>query len=234
VEALARLAAEPERAALLFDIDGTLAPIVERPEDARVPEETRRELRRLAGAYRLVACVSGRPGAVARELVGVDELVYVGEHGLELDPEADVWAARMREFKDRTAWPDEGKPLSAAFHYRTHPDQDAAEAALRVVAERAVEQGFRTRWGRMVLEVLPPLESSKGTAVRWLLERQGLGRALFAGDDTTDLDAFRALDGLELAVRVAVVSSEGPSALGEAADVLVGGTDELRELLRRL
>jgi trehalose 6-phosphate phosphatase len=234
VEPLAQLASEPEKAALLFDIDGTLAPIVERPEDARVPEDTRVELRRLAGAYGLVACVSGRPGAVAREIVGVDGVVYVGEHGLELDPEADVWAARIRRFKEETAWPDEGKPLSAAFHYRTHPDHEAAEAALRVVAERALEQGFRTRWGRMVLEVLPPLESSKGTAVRWLLERHGLGRALFAGDDTTDLDAFRALDGLDLAVRVAVVSAEGPSALGEAADVVLGGTGALLQLLRRL
>jgi trehalose-phosphatase len=234
VELLARLAAEPDRAALLFDIDGTLAPIVERPEDARVPEETRAELRRLAKAYALVACVSGRPGAVAREIVGVEGIVYVGEHGLELDPEADEWAARLREFKAQTAWPDEGKPLSAAFHYRTHPDPEAAEKALRVVAERAVEQGFRTRWGRMVLEVLPPLDSSKGTAVRWLLERNGLERALFAGDDTTDLDAFLALDGLELAVRVAVVSTEGPSALGEAADVVVGGTSELLDLIRSL
>ena len=234
MEFVARIAAEPDRAALLFDIDGTLAPIVERPEDARVPEKTRDELRRLADTYALVACVSGRPGAVAREIVGVEGVVYVGEHGLELDPEAETWAARLREFKDRTAWPDEGKPLSAAFHYRTHPDHEAAEAALRVVAERALEEGFRTRWGRMVLEVLPPLESSKGTAVRWLLERDRLSRALFAGDDTTDLDAFRALDGLELAVRVAVVSIEGPSALGEAADVIVGGTTDLLELIRSL
>jgi trehalose-phosphatase len=234
VEPIARLAAEPDKAALLFDIDGTLAPIVERPEEARVPEETRSELRRLAATYALVGCVSGRPGAVARELVGVDGLVYVGEHGLELDPEAEAWAERLRRFKDETAWPDEGKPLSAAFHYRTHPDHEAAEAALRVVAQRAVAQGFRTRWGRLVLEVLPPLESSKGTAVRWLLGRNDLGRALFAGDDTTDLDAFRALDGLELAVRVAIVSAEGPSALGEAADIVLGGTAELVRLLGRL
>jgi trehalose 6-phosphate phosphatase len=234
VEPLDELAAEPRKAALLFDIDGTLAPIVERPEDARVPEETRRELRRLAGLYGLVACVTGRPSAVARQLVGVDEIEYVGEHGLELDPEAELWAGRLRRFKDETAWPDEGKPLSAAFHYRMHPDHEAAEAALRVVAERALEQGFLTRWGRMVLEVLPPLESSKGTAVRWLMERRGLARALFAGDDTTDLDAFRALDGLELAIRVAIVSTEGPNALGEAADVVLGGTGELLELLRQL
>ncbi len=235
MDALTRIAAEPGRAALLFDVDGTLAPIVARPQDARVPDETREELRRLAGRYGLVAFVTGRPAAAAREIVGVDDGVeYVGEHGLELDPEADAWAERLQAFKDETAWPDEGKPLSAAFHYRTHPDPAAAEAELRVVAERAVEAGFRTRWGRMVLEVLPPLESSKGTAVRSLLERHGIERALYAGDDATDLDAFRALDGLDTAVRVAIVSAEAPSQLGTAADLVVGGTSELLELLRKL
>src|SRR5436305_5098568 len=85
VDALARIAAEPKKAALFLDIDGVLAPIVTRPEDARVPAETRKVLKSLAGRYGLVACVTGRPSAVAHEIVGVDELTYVGEHGLELD-----------------------------------------------------------------------------------------------------------------------------------------------------
>src|SRR5437773_2286360 len=79
----------PDLAALLLDVDGTLAPIVPRPGDARVPEPTRTELRRLAGRYALVACVSGRPSQVAEEIVGVEGIRYVGEHGLELAAEAD-------------------------------------------------------------------------------------------------------------------------------------------------
>ena len=82
--------------------------------------------------------------------------------------------------------------------------------------------------------MLPPVEANKGTAVRTLLAERGLRRALYAGDDATDLEAFRGLDGLEVAVRVAVVSEEGPSALGEAADLVVGSTEALVELLRRL
>jgi trehalose 6-phosphate phosphatase len=70
--------------------------------------------------------------------------------------------------------------------------------------------------------------------VRHLLDESGLRRALYAGDDVTDLDGFAALDGLEAAVRVAVVSSEGPSELGERADLIVGSTDAFAELLRRL
>ena len=87
-ELLAPLAAAPGRSALVLDVDGTLAPIVARPELARVPEETRAELARLAGRYLLVACVSGRAGEDARRLVGVDGIAYVGNHGLELDPRA--------------------------------------------------------------------------------------------------------------------------------------------------
>jgi trehalose 6-phosphate phosphatase len=235
VDALARIAAEPAQAALFLDIDGVLAPIVERPEEASVPGETRRTLRRLGERYALVACVTGRPSEVAREIVGVDGLTYVGEHGLELDPEAEKWAEQIHGFAVEVPWVDvELKPLSVAFHYRTAPDPQQAREKLEAVAAGALDLGLKARWGRMVLEVLPPVAASKGTAVRHLLRTTGLQRALYAGDDTTDLDGFSALDGLEAAVRVAVVSAEGPSELGERADVIVGSTDAFRELLRQL
>ena len=228
------LAAAPGRAGLFLDVDGTLSPIVPRPEDAYVPAETQAELRRLVSAYALVACVSGRSGDDARRLVGVDGIVYVGEHGLELEPDAEAWAERLRSFTDAVDWPHDGKRLSASFHYRTHPDHAAAESALRGVELVAREHGFRTRWGRKLLEVLPPLEASKATAVRRLLAEHDLRRALYAGDDTTDLDGFRALDGLEVAVRVAVRSAEGPAALAGVADVVVESPAELLDVLRRL
>jgi len=235
VDALARIAAEPAAAALFLDIDGVLAPIVERPEDARVPPETRRELRRLGERYALVACVTGRPTEVARAIVGVDGLTYVGEHGLELAPEAKQWAEPIHGFAVEVPWVDvEVKPLSVAFHYRTAPDPELAREELEAVAAAALDLGFRARWGRMVLEVLPPVDASKGTAVRHLLETTGLRRALYAGDDTTDLDGFAALDGLEAAVRVAVVSPEGPTELGERADLIVGSPDAFLEVLRQL
>jgi trehalose 6-phosphate phosphatase len=232
---LGELASAPARAAVLLDVDGVLAPIVPRPEDAAVPEETRAELRRLASRYALVACVSGRPGEEARRIVGVDGLVYVGEHGLELEPEAEAWADRLADFADATTeWPAERKRLTLSYHWRTAADEDAARATLERIAERAAGAGLVPRWGRKVLELRPPLAASKGTAVRLLLDRAGLRRALYAGDDTTDLDAFRALDGLELGVRVAVVSDEAPAALREAGDVAVDGPAAMLDLLRRL
>jgi trehalose 6-phosphate phosphatase len=229
---LARLAARPEAAAVLLDVDGTLAPIVALPGEARVPEKTRAEVARLAGRYALVACISGRPGADAAQLVGVDGVRYVGEHGLELEPAAEAWAERLAQFAAGVDWPvEEGKRLSLSFHYRTTPD---AEPYLQEVARRAEEVGLRPRWGRKVLEIRPPLETDKGTAVLRLLEQDGLRRALYAGDDVTDLDAFRALKGLDLGVCVAVVSEEAPPDLAREADITVAGPEELAELLRML
>jgi trehalose 6-phosphate phosphatase len=233
-DALRALAAEPLGGALLLDVDGTLAPIVARPEDAVVPEETRVELRRLHARYALVACVSGRTGADATRIVGVPGLVVVGEHGLELDPAADAWAERIAAFADAESRPAERKRLTVSFHWRGDVDEAAAVRELEEVAARASASGLVPRWGRKVLEVRPPVAADKGTAVRTLLERQQLRRALYAGDDATDLDAFHALDGLDLAVRVAVASPEAPTGLREAADLVVASPAELLALLRGL
>ena len=114
-----RLASAPDETGLFLDFDGVLAPIVARPEDAAAPPETRAELQRLAGRYRLVCVVSGRPGADVRARVGVDGVVYVGSHGLELDPEAEAWRRRIHAFAGDASWPAEqieDKGLSVAFH----------------------------------------------------------------------------------------------------------------------
>jgi trehalose 6-phosphate phosphatase len=234
MDLLAALAADPAAAALCFDVDGTLAPIVSDPADARVPDATRAELRRLSARYGLVACVSGRTGKRAREIVGVPELTYVGEHGLELHPAAAEWSERIRTFSAQADWPVETKPFSIAFHYRTAPDRDVAKRKLERIEAAAQAEGLRTRWGRLVLEVLPPIEASKRTAVAHLLEQHDLRRALYAGDDTTDLDAFAALDGLELGIRVAVASAEAPPAVRERADIVVESPAELAAVLAKL
>ena len=231
---LASLTESPGEAAILLDVDGTLAPIVARPELASVPEKTRAELKRLVARYALVACISGRTGEDAARVVGVAGAVYVGVHGLELAPEAERWRGPLREFAESVDWPVEDKGLAIVFHYRQAEDEEAALAVLRGVAQRATALGLQAQFGRKVLEVRPPVAADKGTAVRTLLEQRGLRRALYAGDDTTDLDAFRGLDALDVAVRIAVASAEGPPALREAADLVVESPAQLVELLRRL
>jgi trehalose 6-phosphate phosphatase len=234
VDLVDRLAEEPARAAIFLDVDGVLAPIAPRPEDARVPDDTRAELRRLHAKYPLVAAITGRAGDDARQVVGVPELTYVGNHGFELAPEAEAWADRLGLFLDDVEWPAlENKRLTATLHYR---GLDEAEVLpqLEVVAERANAAGFVPRFGRKMLEIMPPLEADKGTAVRALLELHGLQRALVSGDDVTDLDAFRAVDEIELPVRVAVASHEAPPVLRDAADIVVDSPAEFLSLLRRL
>jgi trehalose 6-phosphate phosphatase len=204
-----------------------------------VPPETQAELERLAGRYALVACLSGRTSEHARRIVGVEGLTYVGVHGLELDPEAERWRRPLQELVARAGWPEdetEDKGLTVSLHYRQAADQGVARARLEEIAEEARAAGLDPRFGRKVLDVRPPVDTDKGTAVRHLLAEVGANAGLYAGDDTTDLDAFRGLAeaGLNLTVRVAVASTEAPPELCEQADLVVEGPEGLRALLHEL
>jgi trehalose 6-phosphate phosphatase len=234
---LAQLAASPAQAGLFLDFDGVLAPIVERPEDAVPAPETRAELARLVAKYALVAVVSGRAGEDVRARLGVDRVVCIGSHGLELEPQADRWRRTLAAFAADAPWPPdeiEVKGLAVAFHFRGRDDEREAVRTLDAIADRAREEGLVARYGRKILEVLPPVGSHKGTAVRHLIDERRLRRALAAGDDTTDIDSFAALDGLDVAVRVAVASEESPPLLAQSADVVVGSTAEFLALLQKL
>jgi trehalose 6-phosphate phosphatase len=234
---LAHLTDAPTESALFLDFDGVLAPIVPNRDDAYPPPETRAELRRLVTRYALLAVVSGRAGDDVRDRVAVDGVVYVGSHGLELDRQADRWRQQIADFASAVAWPADAielKGLSVAFHFRDREDERAAVLELEALAEAARDEGLVARFGRKVLEVLPPVGSNKGTAVRHLLEGAALERALVAGDDTTDLDAFRAVEELEHKVRVAVLADESPRLLAEHAELVLGSTEEFLDLLRQL
>ena len=211
-----------------------LAPIVAAARGLRVPAETRAELERLAGRYALVACVTGRPSDVAREIVGVDGLRYVGEHGLELDPEAAAWADAIHAFAARRGLArQEEKPLTPRSTTGPRADRDAARRELEAVAAARARRrasaragaGWCSRCCRRSTRRRAPRCGTCST-------ESGLTRALYAGDDTTDLDGFAALDGLEVAVRVAVVSAEGPASSARAPTSSSARPDAFLELLR--
>jgi trehalose 6-phosphate phosphatase len=257
-ELLEPLRGDPQASAILCDVDGTLAPIAARPEDAAVPEEARAALAELAERYGLVGCISGRRAIDAKRLVGLDELVYVGNHGFEildpgeseprLDPTVAKRATSTRQFVDtlNAARLDvagirvEDKGPIQALHWRGVPSQAAAELQAEEVAALAQAGGLVPRWGRKVLELRPVAGIDKGAAVTRLLQDAAVSGALYGGDDVTDLDAFRALrwmrssERLKAAVCVGVASDEAPPSLAQDSDVLVDGTDGFIDVLKAL
>lgn len=256
---LAPLTSDPARAAVFCDIDGTLAPIVSRPEDAHVHETVPRLLAQLGRRYGLVACVSGRSVAEARRLVGVGAVAYVGSHGAEvvaagekkpqlLDAFAS-WQGKVagfvaerqedRELKRLRVRIEDKGPIKA-FHWRGAPDEQAAETWLAGIAQQAPEAGLDVHWGRKVLEIRPPVHVSKGDGIRTLLAGAGIRTALYAGDDVTDLDAYDALESLvaagelDAAVKIGVRSDEGPPAIVDRADLVVDGVPGMTDVLSAL
>jgi trehalose-phosphatase len=248
VDLLAPLRAEPASAAILTDVDGTLAPIVERPEQAAVPDSARAALSALGNRFGLVGCVSGRRAAEARRLVGVEEIVYAGNHGLELllpgdegprlDPSLRDREHAAAEFvADHAAAIDaaglrvEDKGPIQALHWRGAGDERTAEARARELAAQAGRTGLEPRWGRKVLELRPAGGGGKDAAVAALLATDGITAAIYAGDDRTDLDAFRRLRDLhergelETALCVGVVSPEAPPELAQESDWTVEGPE---------
>jgi trehalose-phosphatase len=256
---LAPLREEPGSSAIFCDIDGTLAPIVERSDEAQVPRETRSVLDRLAHRYAVVGCLSGRRAAEARELVGVDPLVYIGNHGFErllpggeepqLDPAlrghedaAGAFVARHLPLDELEAagLRIEDKGPIKALHWRGAPNEAGGEAMARQIAADALGSNLVPHWGRKVLEIRPAVNLDKGTALAELLEERRVANALYGGDDRTDVDAFvklhamQATGDLRAAACVGIASPEGPPELGEEADAMVDGPEGFLDALRVL
>ncbi len=251
------LRANPAGAAILTDVDGTLAPIVERAEDAAIPAAAREVLAALSQRYGLVGCVSGRQANDARQLVGLDQLAYAGNHGLELllpgeheprpDPSLD---GRERQAADFLRGIDgrlaaaglraEDKGPIQALHWRGADDEASAQSRAHEIAIEAGHAGLEPRWGRKVLELRPVGGGGKDAAVASLLAGESLDRAVYAGDDRTDLDAFRRLQELReegelsAAVRVGVLSAEAPAEIAEESDLTVGSPEGWLRMLEWL
>ena len=242
-----------------MDVDGTLAPIVDRPEDAAVPEETSRVLASLADRYAVVACVTGRRALEARRMVGVADIVYLGNQGFEslrpgeaeprVDPAAAPSGNRAAQFLDgldaeklgRLGIRREDKGPIQVLHWRGAADEAQAEESAQAIAQQARHANLIPLWGRKVLDLRPVAGIDKGTAVhRLLVERAPLDAAIFAGDDRTDLDAFRAMKRLEgtprlaTAVRVGVFTEESPEEIETEADMVVPGTAAVLDVLKAL
>ena len=235
-----------ERGVVFLDYDGTLTPIVARPELATLSDGMRDTVRRLA-ARLPVAVVSGRDVEVVADLVGIDGLAYVGSHGLDItgfragEPRREVARqylpqldAAERELRRATGGIAgvlvERKRFSVATHVRlaAPAERGAVESIVELVGR--AHPSLRRERGKMVFELRPDIDWDKGRAVRWLLDAMGreLSSALFIGDDLTDETAFRALAGRGLGIVVS--ETDRPT----AADLRLANPAEVREMLVRL
>jgi trehalose 6-phosphate phosphatase len=236
----------PGSVAIFTDIDGTLAPIVPTPDMSEVSDELKELLGRLSERYLLVAGISGRKTEDALDLVGLAEVVYFGNHGFEILREALPYLEKVQELENNArqelaplgAFVEE-KGITASIHYRNAPPE-VGEKSVDFVKREGERLGLRITVGRGVVEARPPIRADKGTAVRALVEEYRPERAMFLGDDTTDLDAFRELvelrkeGALKEILRVGVASEEGPPEITSEADIVVDGVDGVDVVLRAL
>lgn len=229
------------RIGVLLDVDGTLSPIVARPEQARLQPSARQAVEALVPRFALVAVVSGRPTAEAAAMVGVEGVTVLGSYGLGDLP--DVPMAVIAAVKAVAAQIPgarvERKGGTVAVHVRGAPDPDGAEARLaRALSPIAKEARMDIARGKRVLELVPRGQDLKGDAVARTITASSLDAVMYIGDDIADLGAFSALDRAAAAgVLTAKVAARGPETPEELlldADLVVEGPEGVVGLLQFL
>jgi trehalose 6-phosphate phosphatase len=252
--AVARAALGHAPAGLLTDLDGTLAPIVSDPYAARPLPAAVEALHALRSRLAVVAVLTGRAAHDARRMLGGDDFLVIGNHGVEwLEPGATTaagradldWApAAVREViagleLGGDVWV-ENKTLSATLHFRNAPDPEAARARLRAALGDVTDRGLVVRPGRKSLEIRPAAAGDKGTALQGVISRYALRGLLLLGDDVTDLDMFRvaaearAAGRLDAAIFAVGGAGEVPQAIEAAADLVLPDPGAAAELLSSL
>ncbi|HEY5625081.1 MAG TPA: trehalose-phosphatase [Dehalococcoidia bacterium] len=239
--------------AVFSDIDGTLAPIVPDPTDARVSDRAREALRDLMALGVGVGLITGRDLAKAREMTGLPEAWFAANHGLTLSIDGDdetpeaasEFVTRARDVIRETAGVEsagvsvEDKGPIVAFHYRRAPSPEEARAAIEAALDSsAAAVAFRVHEGRMVVELRPALEVDKGTALEELSRRMRAGAVICIGDDRTDVDMFRRVTAMRDAgtpgATVAVDSPEVTAEVLAGADYCVDGVAGVEWLLEEI
>jgi trehalose 6-phosphate phosphatase len=245
---------DPEGILLGLDFDGTLAPIVPEPAQARADELILGALRELVPRLRAVAVISGRdPDDLARRLP-VDGLRLFGNHGLVEWRDGEAVAipavsrylpalARARQAIERLPESHlpgvslEAKLASLSVHFRNAADPVTVGRTLRqVLAPIVAESGLTLHSARMVWEILPPVLIDKGAVVRRLRDELDPAGIIYVGDDVPDAAAFEALRAMEVGAHLAVGvrSAEVPPETYAACDLIVEGVPGVRELLALL
>ncbi|MGD2157569.1 MAG: trehalose-phosphatase [Anaerolineales bacterium] len=236
---------------LVSDMDGTLSPIVNDPDEAQVTDRNRHLLRELQDILSLLAVISGRAPCDVQKRVGLEGVIYIGNHGLErcirgqIIPHQDLEKYRplLKSAKDRlepqlgpgTQLEDKGATLSIHFRRTNNPRKEEMQLSPKI-QEIANEFQLRFTHGRMVFELRPPLKVDKGSALKQIVVEQNLKAVIYLGDDTTDVAAMRMCRTLRKervcdAWGIGVLSPGMPERLENYADFFVDGVSEVEEFL---
>jgi trehalose 6-phosphate phosphatase len=236
---------------IFADFDGTLSPIVANTNAAQITLRKRRLLSELRAHVAVLAVISGRGVADLVERVGVDGLVYIGNHGLERwDGDQIQVTADARAYMERIAFAEhaltpellpgthiENKKLTLSVHYREADDPERALGMLLPVAEQIANANDLALFqGRRVIELRPPLLLNKGTAFQSIVEEYDLKSAVYIGDDTTDVAAFKTARALRdsgacNSYALGVVDQESPPNVANHADLTVSSVSGVESFL---
>ncbi|MDD5082039.1 MAG: trehalose-phosphatase [Dehalococcoidales bacterium] len=240
---------------LITDLDGTISPIAPTFQQARVSPLCRHYLTQLSKQLALVAVISGRPAAEARDMVGINDIVYYGNHGLECwrnghseftersQPYFEVMIAVVSELTSQLQLPGmnvENKGVTASIHYRLCPDHHSAEQSiLTAIATSPHARNLRVIREKMGIDLLPPIEESKGTAVRQLIGEHNLRGLIYLGDDLTDVDAFHVIHSVSddlncLGLAIGIIGPEIQAELEQQSDLVLYGVREVERFLEWL
>jgi len=239
---------------LITDVDGTISPTAPTPQQAQVSPLCHHYLAILCHQLALVAAVSGRPALEVKNMVGIDGMVYIGNHGLER------WAGGRSEFVEgaqdylevikatiKELMPPlsmeginiENKGVTATIHYRLYPEHQSARNAILAAIENS-PHAKRLRVmqeSKYAFNLLPPIGTNKGTATRYLIKEHDLRGGIYLGDDTTDIDAFRAIraasrDSDFQGLAIGIAGREMPENLETETDFTLNGVGDVERFLK--
>lgn len=240
---------------LFTDVDGTISPIAPTPAQAKVSPLCRHYLARLADQLALVSVISGRAATEVKNMVDIDSVVYIGNHGLERwlkdspepAPELQGYHEVIQDVIEQLTpllagegIVIENKGITASIHYRLSPDPLSARRFILNTLENLPQTSrLQMIQDRMSIDLLPPLAANKGTAVRELIGEYALRGGICLGDDFTDMQAFKAVHAASQerdfrGIAIAVVSEEIPENLIAEADYTLNGVSDVERFLRWL
>ncbi len=243
--------------AIVTDIDGTISQIAPTPDEALVTDSMRKELINLQEKFNLVAVISGRSVLNAIKMVGVEGLLYVGNHGLEflkngrisMHPEIEKYLPQIQKTGQKLKNDDlsninglifEDKGICYSIHYRlSNPSENVREKIINTINSDPECRKLKISEGRQLVELKPPVSCDKGTILNNIIEEYNLQKIIYLGDDITDADAFNKLkelenDGKIKGASILVLSNEIPSDVKKDSDFFVNNVNEVLKFFKWL